>query len=317
MRRINNCEVCGSKDIQFLFKQNDKNLNINKEFSLFRCNTCNSLFPNPQPTSKELEKYYPHDKYYSLKKIYSKEESKKTKINLFLYKLYFDLKSKKYIMKILFSPLKFIVRGTKIKNGDKLLDIGCGSGQFLYDMKEFGMDVYGIEPGEFDKEGKNKYKLNIKNSDLINAKYSKDFFDIITINHVLEHLSNPDKQIKETYRILKKGGVLIIGIPNSNSLAYRIFGKNWHQLDVPRHLCNYSDKNIKILLEKNGFMIKKIRYNSRPSQFVVSLYFLLGIKNREGKLNRILELLFLPLTWIVNSLKAGDQIEVWCEKKGK
>ncbi len=315
MKLIKKCEVCGSREIKFLFKQKDKNLDVDKEFSLFKCNKCNSLFPNPQPTSKELEEYYPRDKYYSLRKICSKEESKKTKLNLFLYELYFDLKIKNHLMRMIFSPIKFIVRGTKIKKGDKILDIGCGSGQFLYEMNELGMRVYGVEPGEFDKEGKNKYKLNIKNSDLINAKYPKEFFDIITINHVLEHLNNPDKQIKEVYRILKKEGKFIIGIPNSNSLVYKLFGKNWHQLDIPRHLWNYSNKNIKILLERNGFKIRKTRYNSRPNQFVVSLYFLLGIKNRSGKLNRILEVIFLPLTWFVNFLRMGDQIEVWCEKE--
>ena len=236
MKLIKKCEICESNKVQFLFEQHDKNLDINEEFSLFKCNKCNALFPNPQPTSKELEKYYPRDKYYSLKKIYSKEESKKTNLNLFLYKLYFDSKSKNVIMKLLLSPIKFIVRGTNICKDKKILDIGSGSGQFLYEMKELGMDVYGVEPGEFDKESKNEYKLNIKNSNLINAKYPKEFFDIITINHVLEHLDDPNKNIKEVYRILKKGGKFIIGIPNSNSLAYKLFGKNWHQLDIPRHL---------------------------------------------------------------------------------
>ena len=55
------------------------------------------------------------------------------------------------------SPLKFTSRGTKISPNSRLLDIGSGSGQFLYEMKTLGLDVYGVEPGNFDKEGKVKY----------------------------------------------------------------------------------------------------------------------------------------------------------------
>jgi len=311
MRKLNRCPICISKDIKFLFNQNDKNMRISQQFSLSKCYDCGGIFLNPQPTYKESEKFYPKEKYYSLDKIKTEKDSIKTKIKLKLYKIYFS-ERKSFFKKILFSPLKFMIRGTLIKKGAKLLDIGCGSGQFLYEMKELGMNVWGVEPGDFYNEGNKKYKLNIKNSDLIKARYPKEFFDIITMNHVLEHLDNPKESIKETHRILKKGGNFIIGIPNSNSLACKMFGKNWHQLDIPRHLLNYSYKNARILLKNNGFRILKTRYNSRPSQFVVSLYFLLGIKKRTGVLNMILEGVFLPLTWLVNSLRIGDQIEIWC-----
>jgi 2-polyprenyl-3-methyl-5-hydroxy-6-metoxy-1,4-benzoquinol methylase len=315
MNNLTKCEICRSKEIKPLFKQKDKNLNISQEFYLSKCSNCKVIFLNPQPSYKELEKYYSSDKYYSLKQIQSKEESNKVKLNFYLYNRYFNSKNNNFIAKILFSPLKFMIRGTKIEKNKNILDIGSGSGQFLYEMKESGMNVWGVEPGDFDNKGNKKYNLNIKNSDLIKAKYQKEFFDVITMNHVLEHLNNPEENIKEVHRILKNKGNFIIGIPNSNSLAYKIFKKNWHQLDIPRHLFNYSNKNVRILLEKNGFKIYKIRYNSRPNQFVVSLYFLLGIKKRAGILNRILELFFLPLTWIVNSLKIGDQIEIWCIKE--
>lgn len=314
MKSIKKCEICGSKEIKLLFKQYDKNLDIKDSFSVFKCGNCNSLFLNPQPSSKELEKYYSKDKYYSLKNIETKE-SKKTRLKIKLYEIYFNSDNNKPLLKIIFSPIKFIVRGTKIVKGDKLLDVGCGSGQFLYEMKELGMNVQGVEPGEFDEKENKRYKLNIKKSNLIGAKYNKESFDLITLNHVLEHLDNPDETLNEINKILKKDGKLIIAIPNTNSLACGIFKKNWYQLDVPRHIINYSNKNIKLLLKKNGFKIRRTRYNSRPSQFVVSLYFTLNIKKRIKLLNYALNILFLPLTWLVNFLRMGDQIEVWCEKK--
>lgn len=311
MKSIKKCEICGSRNISHIFKQYDKNLNIKECFSVFKCANCYSLFLNPQPTEKDLEKYYSKDKYYSLKRIDTKE-SRKTKLKLKLYDIYFNPKENKTLIKIMFSPIKFIIRGTKIVKDNKLLDIGCGSGQFLYEMRQFEMNTYGIEPGDFDKEGNKKYDLNIKKSNLLKTKYPKEYFDLITMNHVLEHLDNPNQTLMEIKRIIKKDGLFIFAVPNINSLAHKIFKKNWYQLDIPRHLWNYSDKNIKIILEKNGFNIQRIRYNSRPSQFSVSLKYLLNVKSR--RIEQILNVLLLPLTWLVNLFRIGDQIEVWCQK---
>lgn len=311
MKSIKKCEICGSNKISYIFRQYDKNLNIKDYFSVFKCYNCNALLLNPQPTNKELKKYYSKDKYYSLKKIETKE-SKKTKLKLFLYNIYFDPNRNNLLLKFIFSPFKFLIRGTQIVERKKLLDIGCGSGQFIYEMKNLGIEVYGLEPGEFDKEGNRRYGLNIIKGEIQNVEDKKEFFDIITLNHVLEHLDNPNQALKKINHILRKDGLFIMGVPNTNSWAFKIFKKNWYQLDVPRHLWNYSYRNIRIILEKNGFGIKKIRYNSRPSQFSVSLMYKLNIRNKG--LNKILNLLFLPLTWMVNFMRIGDQIEVWCVK---
>jgi 2-polyprenyl-3-methyl-5-hydroxy-6-metoxy-1,4-benzoquinol methylase len=314
MKYLKKCEICGDKKIKFLFNQKDKNLGILGEFSLSKCLNCGVIFLNPPPSSNESEKFYPKKEYYSLNKIKTEKDSKKTKTKLRLYGIYFSEKNN-FLRRIIFSPIKFIIRGTIIKKDIKILDIGCGSGQFLYEMKTLGLDVYGVEPGKFDEEGNKKYDLNIKKGNIGKIKYPKEYFDIITLNHVLEHINNPNTTLLEIKRIIKKEGTFILGVPNTNSLAFKIFGKNWYQLDIPRHIINYSEKNLKFLLNKSGFKVIKIRYNSRPSQFAVSLLFVFGIKKREGILNRILEAIFLPLTWLVNSLRIGDQIEVWCIKK--
>jgi len=314
MKDLQKCSICGRKNFEFLFRIRDKNLNIPGDFFLQECKNCGVLFLNPQPSTEELKKYYSSDKYYSFKEI--DMDSKKTRLRIFLYNLYFNERNKNFFNKILFLPIKFMVRGTNIKKDFKLLDIGCGSGQFLYDMRKSGMEkVYGIEIGDFDKINSKRFNLNIKKTTLEKEKYPKDFFDIITINHVLEHLYNPKETLNEIKRILKERGLLILSVPNYRSLIYKIFRKNWYGLDPPRHLFNYSDKLLIDLLEINGFKIIKKRYNSRHSQFVTSLYFALGIKNPPKVVTSLLGVLFLPLTWFVNIIKYGDQIELWCIKK--
>ncbi len=314
MEELKKCKICGKSNFRFLFEGRDKNFNIPGKFKLMKCMTCDLIFMNPQPSQKDLEKHYPKE-YYSFNKIDIKGKSGKTRLKLFLYDIYFNPKNKgkKIFSNIFFSPFKPYLRGTKIIPKQKLLDIGCGSGQFLYEMKQFGMEVYGNEPGEFDQKTAKKEGLNIVKKELIKAKFPSQSFDVITINHVLEHVNNPSQTIREIYKILKKGGVLIIGVPNHRSLAYFLFKKNWLALDIPRHLYDFSDRTLLKKLKKEKFKIDKIRYNSRPNQFSVSLRYLLKI-NPKNKIIKILDIFFLPLTYTVNFLKLGDQIEIYCKK---
>lgn len=311
MKILKKCEICGKDKFVFMFKQNDKNFNFPEEFSLCRCTNCGIIFINPQLTSKELEKYYPKEEYYSFNKIVSKEESKEVRLKLFLYNLYFNPKNKNYFLKVIFSPFFLYLRGTIIMGDKKLLDMGCGSGQFLYEMKQFGMKVWGIELGEIKKEYLKEF--NIKSS-LKEAKYPSDFFDLITMNHVLHHMHNPSETVSELNRILKKNGVFILGISNYGSFAHSLFKKDWYQYDTPRHLFNFSNKILVNLLEKNGFKIKKIRFNSRPEQFVNSFYYKKNLKKRSGIIYNFLKVIFWPLTIVVDALKMGDQVEIYCTK---
>ena len=307
MITLKRCEICGCTDFKSLFKGRDKLIGTPGIFTLVRCRRCGVEFLNPQPSYLELEKYYDPDKYYSLKGI--DKDSFKTKFKICLYQLYFT-KNNNYIFKLLFSPIKFMIRSTIIKENLKLLDVGCGSGQFLYEMKQLNLRPHGIEIGDFDESE----DLNIKNTTLLNAKYKDNYFDLITMNHVLEHVHNPTQTLKEIHRILKVNGTFIIGIPNTNSLTRKLFNKNWLAYDIPRHLFNYSDNLIIHLLEKHKFKIRKVRYNSRPNQFVMSLYYLFNIRKRTGITNSLLELLFVPIVLLVNLLEIGDQVEVICIK---
>jgi len=313
MEKVEKCDFCGHRNFKFLFYGFDKNLKISGKFRLVKCIKCGLIFINPRPSFNELKRHYPKDEYYSLSKIKTKEDSKKTRFKIFLYNIYFNPETKKNLLRVLFSPFKFLVRGAKIILGKKLLDVGSGSGQFLYEMKHFGLETYGVEPGDFDKKSAKKYGLNIKKTDLIKAKYPSNFFDIVTIYHVLEHVDNPSEILKEIKRILKKGGTLIIGVPNTNSLAQRLFRSNWISFDVPRHLFDFSEEILIKYLKKNSFKIKKIRYNSRPNQFSVSMVYLLNI-NSKGVIVKMLDIIFLPLTYLVNLFRIGDQIEIYCEK---
>lgn len=325
MKNLKKCNFCGKQDFKFLCYGTDKLYRVPGKFKVVKCENCGLIFINPQPSFKELEKYYSPEKYYSFDKIRHKEDDKNVRLKLLLYNLFSGPKNKNYLLKTFLSPIKLLARQTKVFPEAKFLDIGCGAGQFLYEMKQLGIkNVYGVEPGDFNEKQAKKEGLKIKKSDLINANYPEKFFDIITINQVLEHVNNPTEIVEEIYRILKKGGTLIIGVPNTNSWNYNLFKKNWANLDVPRHLFNYSDILLKSYLQKKGFRILKIRYTGNMISLGSIVYSLRNIMSPKisRKLEKIIQKILSKL-WMVfaliadrtlNIFKKGDQIEIICTK---
>ena len=319
MKKLTTCDLCGNNKFNFLFQGQDRMHNIKGIYSLNKCQKCSLIFLNPQPTSRELEKHYPK-KYYSFN---GKYPSKKLK---WIYKTLFTNK-RNFILRSLILPIKPLFRSTKIIKGGTFLDMGCGSGEFLILMNSFNMDCYGIEPGEFDKEFANKNNLKIKKTTIFNAKYPSNYFDLITLNHVLEHIENPSQTLKELYRILKSKGTIIISTPQHNNLMFKFFKKNWIQLDLPRHLYLFSTDNLKKYAKKTNLKIEKINYNSTPYQIIGSLFYLLDnlkinksyLAEKGSRTQRAfytaLFYLLLPVSYLINFIKKGDQVEIILTKK--
>ncbi len=146
-----------------------------------------------------------------------------------------------------------------------MIDIGSGYGEFLTAANKRGWEVFGIEPSKkFVDYAKDKYGLDIQNSDIEKTNFPDDYFDVVTLNMVLEHIDNPHSLISKIYRILKKGGVLFIEVPNTDSLLlklikiyYRLKSKDWSPLlsplHYPYHSYGYNILSLKLLYTLNGF----------------------------------------------------------------
>jgi len=314
------CNLCGSKENEFCFSNHDRMFpEIKGFYNIYKCKDCGLMFLNPQPSQDKLQKHYPSS--YSVLSD-SKEIADMRKIFSLIETLYnyFDIKDKSFEWgKVLLFPFKPFLRTTKVIENGNFLDVGCGNGYYLFIMKYLGMNPYGVEPGDFDKQFAEDYNLKIIQGDLFEANFRDNFFDVITLNHVLEHVHNPAETMKELYRILNKGGCLIIGVPITDSFAFKLFGKYWAQTDTPRHLFLFSTDNLKKYAENAGFEVEFIRYNSTPSyQFINSFIYLLERKGKMHNRNRInnffLNLLFLPITMILNLIRYGDQCEIVLRK---
>jgi len=141
----------------------------------------------------------------------------------------------------------------------RLLEIGCGAGELLNHLRSLGWEVEGVEPdAQVVGQARRKYGLNIHSGDLASLDFTGENFDVIVINHVIEHLHDPRKILRECHRILKRGGSLVIVTPNTKSLAHRLFQNNWLWLDPPRHLHLFSQANLGRCARSSGFEKAKV-----------------------------------------------------------
>ena len=207
---------------------------------------------------------------------------RKTKIeineieNTYDNKKYFSgyIENYKEFIKIFNQMLNLI---EKYKNPGKILDIGCGLGLFLYLAKKRGWEASGIEISKFASNfAKNKLKLNVINSDNLNI-FQDNLFDVIVVNHVLEHIENPLLILKQIKKKLNINGILLIGVPNINGLYPRFQKENWPSLQPSTHIYQFTPKTLKLLLQKIGFEpIKIITINRKFKYKFRFLNFLLN-----------------------------------------
>jgi 2-polyprenyl-3-methyl-5-hydroxy-6-metoxy-1,4-benzoquinol methylase len=145
----------------------------------------------------------------------------------------------------------------------RLLDIGCGAGDWLHVIRRFGWQAEGVD---FDDESvriAHQQGLTVHFGSVEDQRFPDETFDAITLSHVIEHVHDPIKTLTECLRILKAPGQLVLFTPNVSSLGHRVFGRHWRGLEPPRHLHLFSPRSTRLLLNQIGFNYATIcTYNS-------------------------------------------------------
>lgn len=235
-----------------------------EEFDLIQNSEYGFLETKPQPSKEKLPEYYESEDYIS------HTDSKR---NLFekVYHLVrsISLKKKLNLINSFYSEEK------------NLLDLGCGTGDFLETALKNGWHVSGIEPNEQARKIANK-KANysvFETAQLL--RFEENCFDLITLWHVLEHLPNLEEQIAILKKLLKPKGTLIIAVPNYNSYDAKYYKEFWAAYDVPRHLWHFNKDSISNLVSKFNFKVVK----TKPMWFDAFYVCMLSEKYRFGKMN--------------------------------
>lgn len=174
----------------------------------------------------------------------------------------------------------FLVELEKMSIGRNIFDVGAATGYFLDLAALRGWNTAGLEISNYAaniarKKGHNIFLGNLKDVQL------SEKLDVITMWDVLEHVKDPFSYIKTANKLLKDGGILIINTIDKGSLWAKLWGKHWLLIIPPEHLYYYSKKNLKILLEKNGFKI--IDYRKAGKRFNLSYIFSILLYSYDNK----------------------------------
>jgi SAM-dependent methyltransferase len=157
--------------------------------------------------------------------------------------------------------LSFILRAAENRPNPAVLDIGCGSGTLLGLLKERGFRPTGVDfSPEAARIARQENGVRVVVGSLDQAGFPNDSFDIVTLFHVMEHVTDPRNLLAEASRILKPDGALIVQVPNIDSWQFRAFGPRWYGLDIPRHVIDYSQQAMLRLLDASGFAARRIKH---------------------------------------------------------
>ncbi len=258
---------------------------ISKEkFALSSCAECGFIFTNPRPEKDNISKYYESSDYIS--------HSNSTAG--LLNKIYQFVR--RYLLN---KKIKLVDR--YLEDDRSLLDIGCGTGEFLNACKKLGWLTKGVEPNKNARSlCHENYNLDVIDESKIETISPKSF-KVITMWHVLEHVHTLKKRIEELSGLLKYNGVAIIAVPNRESYDAVYYEKYWAAYDIPRHLHHFSATNIKSLFQQHGFEY----IESVPMKFDSFYVSILSEKYKENKFP------FLNAFWIglKSNLIAGKNQE--------
>ncbi|WP_248724583.1 bifunctional 2-polyprenyl-6-hydroxyphenol methylase/3-demethylubiquinol 3-O-methyltransferase UbiG [Seonamhaeicola sp. ML3] len=224
------------------------------------------LETKPQPSKDKLPAYYQSEDYIS---------HTDAKRNLF-EKIY-------HSVRVFALEKKLGLINSFNSENKNLLDVGCGTGDFLMAAKENGWTVSGIEPNEQAREIANKKTNNSVFETNALLKFEVSSFDVITLWHVLEHLTDLEEQIEIFRKILKPNGIIVVAVPNYYSFDAKHYKKFWAAYDVPRHLWHFNKTSIKKLFSKFSLDLIKIK----PMWFDAFYVSLLSEKYKTGTMNPV------------------------------
>lgn len=270
------CILCGEKGELIYSSLSDRLFGASGSYDLKKCPDiqCGLIWPDPMPLTEDLGKAY--------RNYYTHTARNDTKTGGFIKRLYRGMKRGYWAGKYgyVLNPVTFVERclGKLIylfpisrgsADGDirflsavpqgRLLDVGCGSGDWLLSMRERGWQVEGVDFDGNAVKAARQQGLDVQCGSLEQQKFASGRFDAVILNHVIEHVPDPVATAEECRRILKPGGKLVIFTPNAASLGHQVFKADWRGLEPPRHLHIFSTRSMPRLLRLAGFTNVSIR----------------------------------------------------------
>lgn len=226
-----------AEGLSFLFSARD--FVSNQTFKIAHCEACGFEVTSPQPDFEHISAYYPSG-YYG-----NPEERRFPAIV-------------EALQNLMYARRVHLVESVWGGKKGRVLDVGCGRGLLLQAFRRSGWDVQGTElSDQAARYARQVANVPVEIGRVEEIGFPEHSFDAVTLWHVLEHIHDPRVVLAEANRILKPGGVLLVGVPNFSGFEARFFRDKWFHLDVPRHITHLTKQTLKQALSENGFQDKR------------------------------------------------------------
>ncbi len=241
------CPICKCPDVTHLFKAFPLDYTATEKIDIFRCPECGYGYTG-QAHGEEIDAMYSSGSY-------SDNEGP---------------------VQLLVKPLLNVLERNKLryvnrwKQSGSLLEIGSGKGRFLQQARRAGFEVFGIEPSARSYKISTKLYGSIASSKTLDEfiDVNRKKFDVIFLWHVFEHLPDPHITLEKISRILADDGIVLMAVPNFDSMQAKLGGPNWYHLDPPRHLHHFSPDSLSILFDRSGYRTLEVAYDSFYQDFL-------------------------------------------------
>ncbi|MEK7727332.1 MAG: class I SAM-dependent methyltransferase [candidate division KSB1 bacterium] len=220
------CPLCSTEQAEnFIVVPDRFALAQGETYALQRCGSCGMIFLNPRPPEAESGRYYQHEEYLPFASV-GAPRSITERLYTLLRRV--NLRWKKKLL-------------ARFHQTGALLDVGCGTGEFLACMRAAGWQVRGLErEAKAAAWGRKQLQLDIQTGSTDDLQNEPQKYNVITMWHVLEHVYDPRAALRLLAKLLREDGVLIVAVPNIASLDAKFYREHWIALDAPRHVNHFT-----------------------------------------------------------------------------
>lgn len=263
------CPICSAGEIAPLPKAPLRQGVSESEHDLFRCLLCDLLFLHPLPSAEETDEIYGEE--------YFGEENVRFRGPL-------------ESLSLLFRRHRLSIR-KYFRSPGRVLDIGCGRGEFLRSLKDAGWSAHGVEVNATAarRAARSLGEASVVIGDVRDAEFPDEHFDLVSLYHVIEHLREPRETIDEIHRILKPGGILFFATPNRDSWAHRWFGPRSFGMGILQNNFYFAPRHIRALMNNRFDFLERSDFSLEQDPFSYTQSILNSLGPVDNLLYRMIQ----------------------------
>ncbi|MBS1168832.1 MAG: Methyltransferase type 11 [Proteobacteria bacterium] len=273
------CNICSDPDYEVLFEAGEAQIH-----RIVKCAHCGLIYANPQEIAASNKNRSSNAGNHSEdshvlydRTLHLKQRAEKERIQVADY-----ISTRKQLNAL--HPLR-----------GKLLEIGSGFGNSLHAFRSDGWDVRGVDPdSSLNCYARDKFGLQIDDGYFASGAYSESSFDVVIMNHVIEHLPDPKEVLLGVHRILAPNGHLLIETPRYDSITFKLLGKRERSLSCFGHIYFFTGDSLRHLCEVAGY--KVVKHTSTGRTLTIGrLLWNIGVISKRSGTQRAIERLSVAL----------------------